>query len=75
MADNPNVLVVHREVLSESKFPNKSSLDKIAKHLRSIRATGKLTIHFSQGGVNTVTFEARHTLNGYDHIELKFEGD
>lgn len=67
-------LEVHRAVVSESRFPNRSSLDSIARHLRSIHATGKLTINFSQGGVNTVTFEARHTLNGTDHVELKFEG-
>lgn len=71
----PVVLKVHRAVVSDSKFPNRTSLDLIAKHLRTIRATGTLTVNFSQGGVNTVTFSARNTLNGHDHLELKFEGD
>lgn len=71
----PVRLEVHRAVVSESKFPNRTSLDLIAKHLRTIRATGKLTINFSLGGISGVTFEARNTLNGHDHLEIKFESD
>ena len=63
---------MERAVLSVSRFPAKVSLDDIARHLRAIRATGKLTINFSQGGTNSVTFEARHTLNGSDRVELLF---
>jgi hypothetical protein len=63
---------IRRSVLSRSKYPNKSSLDRIANSLRLIHATGKLTINFSQGGVNSVTFEASHDLNGSDRMELQF---
>jgi hypothetical protein len=75
MASNPQVAKTERSVVSTSSFPAKSSLDAIAKYLRTIRATGKLVVNFSQGGTNSVTFEARHVLNGDDHVELIFEGD
>lgn len=79
MANEPDMQALRREVkravVSESRFPNKISLDSIAKHLRTIHATGKLSVNFSLGGVSDVTFEARYTLNGNDHVEIKFEGD
>jgi hypothetical protein len=65
-------LDIKRSVVSQSRFPNKSSLDIIAKHLHMIGATGKLTIDFSQGGINSVSFEARHSLNGSDKLEIQF---
>lgn len=68
-------LQVHRAVVSESRFPNKTGLDNLAKHLRSIKAIGQLTINFSQGSVTGISFVARKKLNGHDHVELKFEGD
>jgi hypothetical protein len=71
----PSRLEVHRTVISESRFPNKLNLDTIAKHLRAIRAIGKLTVNFSQGGVSSVTFESRHSLNGSDHVEIRFDSE
>ena len=67
-------LKTHRSVISRTKFPNRSSLDAIRHHMKSIRGTGRLTVDFSQGGVNSITFEASHMLNGHDHVELLFEG-
>ena len=64
---------VRRAVVSTSQFPNRTSLDAVSKHLRSIKATGQLVINFSQGGINSVTFEAQHKLNGHDHVELIFD--
>lgn len=63
---------IKRSVVSQSKFPNKSSLDIIAKHLHVIGATGKLVVDISQGGINSVSFEARHSLNGSDKLEIQF---
>lgn len=63
---------IRRQVVSVSRFPNNSSLDSLIKHLRSIRARGKLTVNLSQGGINTILFEASHALNGNDHVELQF---
>lgn len=63
---------IERSVVSRSRYPNKSSLDRIARSLRALHATGKLTINFSQGGVNSVLFEAIHVLNGSDQVELHF---
>jgi hypothetical protein len=64
---------IQRAVVSRSRWPNKSNLQDIREHMRHIRATGRLVVHFSQGGVNTITFEAESTLNGHDHIELMFD--
>lgn len=63
---------VRRAVVSETRFPNHASLDDIRRTLKSMHATGKLVICMSQGGTNSVSFEARHPLNGDDHVELLF---
>lgn len=65
-------LAVKRLVLSVVQFPRKTSLDNIARHIRTIKGTGALIVHFSQGGINAVTFESRNSLDGHNHVELKF---
>jgi hypothetical protein len=63
---------VRRAVISETSFPNSASLDDIRRTLKSMHATGKLVVHMSEGGTSRVIFEARHPLNGDDHVELLF---
>lgn len=63
---------IRRSVVSETRFPNHASLDDIRRLLHGMHATGKLVINMSQGGTSSVIFEARHTLNGDDHVELLF---
>lgn len=69
----PVDLKIKRSVVSTINFSNRVSLDHIKHELRKIRATGQLTIHVSQGGINAVVFEARNSLNGNDHVELLFD--
>jgi hypothetical protein len=64
---------VRRSVVSEIRFSNQESLDSIKSKLRRARATGQLTVHVSQGGINTVTFVAKNDLDGHQHIELLFD--
>ena len=64
---------VKRSVVSEIRFSNRESLEAIKHQLKRIKATGKLTVHVSQGGINAVTFEARNELNGHSHVELIFD--
>lgn len=59
-----------RVVVSESKFPNKSSLDAIRDYLRTMRATGKLVINFAQGGTNSVVFEERQSVDSATEIHV-----
>lgn len=68
----PLDLQIKRSVVSEITFSNKISLDQIKTQLRRIKATGKLIVNVSQGGVNTVYFEARNSLDGQSHVELLF---
>lgn len=69
----PSELKVKRLVLSEITFSNKSIIDSVVKQLRKVRATGKLIVNLSQGGVNSVVFEAKNSIDGHSHIELKFD--
>jgi len=41
-------------------FPRGVSLEQLVEVLRSERATGRLVIDLSQGGVNAVTFHQQH---------------
>ena len=65
-------LKIQRSVVSRISFPNKSDLERIRTHMRSVRGTGKLVISFSQGGVNSITFEVSNSLKGHDNVELLF---
>lgn len=67
-----SVQEVRRSVVSRTKFSNKSSLDRIDRYLRVIGAMGKLTVTYSQGGKNIVSFEAEQSLNGSDRVEIQF---
>lgn len=68
----PHSQPCRRFVVSETSLPTKISLEEIRQQLKRIRATGKLVVNFSQGSANTVTFEARQSINGDDHVEIKF---
>lgn len=72
MTSTEDRIEIKRSVVSVSRFPNKSSIDKLIKSLRTIKARGKLVVHLSDGGITTVQFEASHELNGHDHLELQF---
>lgn len=47
---------IKRIVISEARFSNRVSIDEIIQHLRIARASGKMVITISQGGVNEIVF-------------------
>jgi hypothetical protein len=73
MTNASDRIEIRRSVVSVSRFHNRSSLDSLVKHLRSIRARGKLTVNLSDGGISAIQFEATYLLNGHDNIEILFE--
>ena len=54
----PNVSEAHH-LVRERSFPPSTSLDAIAREIKSSGATGKLTVDFSTGGIGRITFHER----------------
>ena len=61
----------HRSLLSESRFPCRTNISHILQFLRATKSTGRLIIKISQGGVNTITFEELHPVDGSLAIEIR----